>query len=204
MADFNLNTKRTMDKLNSQIVTANTRARAVGLADTLTIYQWLSILNYWKWRCAICENVTRDLSPDHWLPLSNGACPGSTYDNIVPLCEGCNLSKNRTEPHLWLAKRYDEEKVKEKLAEVRKALTELATPGHPYNTTIPELAWLGDPPQVIESKMRRMIITFDLTVPTEAAIWKDWRESPEVFSTYAKNLFYAISLGFEKPFYPER
>lgn len=193
MNDFNLNAKQTLETVTKQVNTANYRARNVGLADTFTVEQWLTILNYWNWRCAVCGLATRDLSPDHWLPLSHEACPGSTYDNIIALCEGCNSSKNRTEPVLWLTNRLGADKANETIDKIRKSFQELTTVGHPYNTTIPEKVWLA-PSDPSPDQYARLILSFDLTIPGEAYIWQYHTENigmnGDQMRAYIKNLLW--------------
>jgi hypothetical protein len=88
------------------------RARVRSLPATFTHEQWLFCLEYWHNRCAVCERQLRDLfgkiEPhfDHWIPITNAACPGTTADNMVCLCSDCNLSKHDKMPDVWLTRRY--------------------------------------------------------------------------------------------------
>lgn len=204
MNDFNLNVSRVLPTLERQVKTANYRARNVGLADTFTIDQWLTILNYWKWRCAVCDVQSQDLSPDHWLPLSHEACSGSTYDNIVPLCEGCNLSKNRTEPSAWLANRFGDTVAAEKMARVRTAFGILTVPGHPFNTTIPEKTWIVEQKK-IEDRYKKLTIVFDMNDKYETEIWKWYIDtsglSEQQLSIVVKNFLFMNSVHVTDPVY---
>ena len=190
MADFNLNTSRTLDRVKSQVATANTRARSLGLPATLTVDQWLTILNYWHWHCAICDLESSDLSPDHWIPLSIPETTGTVYGNIVALCEGCNLSKGKREPAIWLATRLGDTKASAKLAQVRECFQTLLVPEHPYNTTIPEQAYLGEPAQA--TSLRTLTLTFDVSLAVEKELWTRYYDDivGGQFQAYIKNLLY--------------
>jgi 5-methylcytosine-specific restriction endonuclease McrA len=76
-------------------------------------------LEYWHGYCAVCGEPLRDLFGervlhfDHWIPISDQRPnnPGTVPENMVPLCSKCNLSKNDTDPVLWLERRYSKNKV---------------------------------------------------------------------------------------------
>lgn len=102
------------------------RARKLSLPDTLTLEQWKHALLYWNNRCAICDrefgkSIDYRCAADHWIPLSAENCPGTTIDNMIPLChgkDGCNNSKSTKLPQEWLLKRFGEEKANELLTNV--------------------------------------------------------------------------------------
>lgn len=64
------------------------RARKSELEATITAELWRQILEYFDYRCAVCDEPLNGLfhtvSMDHWIPIAKGGA--STPDNIVPLC----------------------------------------------------------------------------------------------------------------------
>jgi hypothetical protein len=100
------------------------RARVRSLPATFTHEQWLFCLEYWRNRCAVCGHQLRDLfghiEPhfDHWIPITNPACPGTTADNMVCLCSDCNLSKHDKDAKQWLIRKFGKRKAAEILARV--------------------------------------------------------------------------------------
>ena len=53
--------------------------------------QWLSLCKKYNHRCLGCHR-RRKLTPDHVIPVSKGGT--SNIENIQPLCQPCNSSKN--------------------------------------------------------------------------------------------------------------
>lgn len=108
-----------------RIVKSRYRARKQNLPDTFTVEQWAFALSYWGNCCAICscqESFWTTFAADHWIPLSSSTCPGTIAQNILPLCHGtngCNNSKNDSEPHAWLLRRFGASKT----AKLEKAIT---------------------------------------------------------------------------------
>jgi hypothetical protein len=102
------------------------RARKENLPDTWTHDELDFMLAYWKHACAVCGNpkgLFWSLAHDHWIPLSSDTCPGTVATNMIPLCHGtggCNNSKNATEAHAWLLRRYSSAKA----AKIEKAIAE--------------------------------------------------------------------------------
>lgn len=74
------------------------RARKANLPDTLTIPEIEVILNEFKDKCSICSNTYEHL--DHFIPVASGH-GGTTYENIVPMCSKCNISKGAKNPFVW-------------------------------------------------------------------------------------------------------
>ncbi len=93
------------------------RARKNNLPDTWTPTELEFMLRYWHDSCAVCGNTRGffwTLAHDHWIPIASPDCPGTVATNMLPLCHGeggCNNSKNKTEPHAWLIRRFDAKKV---------------------------------------------------------------------------------------------
>jgi ribosomal protein L37AE/L43A len=94
------------------------------LPHPFTHHDWERALDYWGNRCAICgrpRGLWHTLAQDHWVPLTHVACPGTTADNILPLCHGeggCNNSKGKKEPELWLKEKLGPRRAKKKLYEI--------------------------------------------------------------------------------------
>lgn len=65
------------------------RARKRGLAATLTLAEWLWVLNYYRYRCAYCREPYDTI--DHVNPLSHGG--GTEMGNVVPCCDACNKER---------------------------------------------------------------------------------------------------------------
>lgn len=66
------------------------RAKAVGLPATLTLEEWLDIIERFGGKCAYCEEQVFD-TLDHLIPLS--ASGGTVADNCLPVCTTCNTYK---------------------------------------------------------------------------------------------------------------
>lgn len=68
------------------------------LPFTLTEAEWGSIRNKFGERCAYCGQ-TGPLHKEHFIPVARGG--GFVYENILPACPTCNLSKRDREFHEW-------------------------------------------------------------------------------------------------------
>jgi hypothetical protein len=93
------------------------RARKGSFANTFSLTEWLECLQYWNHSCPVCGNVNK-LHADHWIPLTNPDCLGTVADNIIPLCQHCNISKSNLEAKVWLIRKLGEELGLAKLAEI--------------------------------------------------------------------------------------
>lgn len=100
------------------------KARKRSLPDTFMSHHWLVCLDYWRGRCAACGSQLRDLfgniepHADHWIPLHNPKCPGTTPDNMICLCNRCNQSKSDKNPEQWLQGTFGERRATKILARV--------------------------------------------------------------------------------------
>ncbi|MCC7449817.1 MAG: hypothetical protein IT324_20525 [Anaerolineae bacterium] len=98
--------------------------RKRSLPDTFTKADWQRALEYWDYRCAVCNRprgLWHTLTADHWIPLNSPDCPGTVSTNLIPLChgqDGCNNSKSGTNPDVWLDKKFGKRKAAEKRAEI--------------------------------------------------------------------------------------
>jgi len=89
---------------------ANRRARKKKLPDTLTEEEVLEILEVFNGKCAFCNKEAEHL--DHFIPLVTG-CGGTIKQNIIPLCQPMNSSKQGRNPFVWSGNCLsDEQKIK--------------------------------------------------------------------------------------------
>lgn len=73
-------------------VTANLRrAQKEGAPATLTIKQWIHILDHFNWKCAYCSRDFQVL--EHIVSVTHA---GTTALNCVPACLACNRHKSTT------------------------------------------------------------------------------------------------------------
>lgn len=79
-------------KRELRIVTANLkRAEKAKVPATLTIKQWLGILDHFNWLCAYCSGPYEVI--EHIVSIRVGG--GTTALNCVPACIACNTHKDR-------------------------------------------------------------------------------------------------------------
>jgi hypothetical protein len=77
-----------------QVRLHNERARAAKQPGTLTLKEWLKILDLFDWRCAYCQGPYETF--EHFLPLMHS---GSTSaSNCIPSCKHCNALKGKKHP----------------------------------------------------------------------------------------------------------
>src|SRR5436189_109195 len=67
------------------------RAKRQGLMATLTIAQWLAILEYFDYHCAYCRLAKFELM-DHVVAIKKGG--GTVAMNCAPACISCNVRKD--------------------------------------------------------------------------------------------------------------
>lgn len=112
--------------LATKVIKQRYRAKKRGLPATLTAEDKLRAIEYFGGCCPVCGRPFKDLfgthtvSFDHWwIPLSRNG--GYTSDNVIPLCfgvDGCNNSKNDSDPVDWLNRRYGKRKAKQILKRI--------------------------------------------------------------------------------------
>lgn len=107
------------------------RALKLSLPHTFTHEDWLSCLNYFEYRCAVCGRPSGELhylAQDHWIPLDDKRPnnPGTVAKNMIPLChskkggkDGCNSQKLNKDAKAWLIQRYGEDKATEVLKRIQ-------------------------------------------------------------------------------------
>lgn len=66
------------------------KAKRHNLPSTLTILEWLHILDHFQWKCAYGNHRFELL--EHIVSMTNGG--GTTALNCVPACRGCNTHKD--------------------------------------------------------------------------------------------------------------
>jgi hypothetical protein len=80
---------------SARVTKSRRRARKRLAPNTLTSSEWTRILAAHKGRCHYCGAPAEHM--EHILPLARGG--GTTFENVVPACAPCNLSKNSR--HDW-------------------------------------------------------------------------------------------------------
>jgi len=73
------------------VIQALTRAKKYNAPATLTIPEWLKILDHFKGKCAYCGRNFEII--EHIIAITAGG--GTTALNCVPGCLGCNATKDR-------------------------------------------------------------------------------------------------------------
>jgi hypothetical protein len=73
---------REIDRVKSQVK----RARSMEAEATLTVVDWLVILEQFEWQCAYCQCGPFEIM-SHVIPLPRG---GTTPENCVPSCYSCS------------------------------------------------------------------------------------------------------------------
>ncbi len=77
-----------LDRVNAQIF----RARSLRVEATLTLVDWLLIIDAYQWKCAYCQEKPFEVM-HHSAPL---ALSGTTSTNCVPACCSCRTRRNKT------------------------------------------------------------------------------------------------------------
>ena len=75
------------------------RAKLKSLPATLSIEQWKTIKEDFNHQCAYCGKQLKNLTQDHFIPLSKDG--EYTKENIIPACRSCNCSKNDKDFFEW-------------------------------------------------------------------------------------------------------
>lgn len=74
-----------IDRVKAQLQ----HARTLSAEATLTLLDWLMILEQFNWQCAYCQSRPFEIM-SHVIPLPRG---GTTPQNCVPACYGCRACK---------------------------------------------------------------------------------------------------------------
>lgn len=83
---------REIQRVRSQ----NWRAKKAGESATLTIAEWLDILEAFQYKCAYCQTGPYELM-EHYIPIGQKT-GGTTAKNCVPACRKCNAGKSNKHP----------------------------------------------------------------------------------------------------------
>ncbi|GHO97725.1 hypothetical protein KSF_077730 [Reticulibacter mediterranei] len=71
-----------IDRVKAQLK----RARTLAADATLTVVDWVQILERFEWQCAYCQEKPFEVM-SHIIPLPRG---GTTPENCVPSCYSCS------------------------------------------------------------------------------------------------------------------
>jgi hypothetical protein len=78
---------REVDRVKSQVQ----HARSLEAEATLTLVDWLLLLEQFGWLCAYCQCKPFEIM-SHVVPLPRG---GTTPENCVPSCYSCSTGKGK-------------------------------------------------------------------------------------------------------------
>jgi len=78
---------RELDRVNAQVV----HARTLHVEATLTLLDWLIIVDSYQWKCAYCQEKPFEVM-HHRIPFPAG---GTTPTNCVPACRGCLFRRKK-------------------------------------------------------------------------------------------------------------
>jgi excisionase family DNA binding protein len=80
----------TLVREGQRVQTQLARAKSIGLVATLTIREWIEIVDRYQGLCAFCKDRPFD-AMEHLMPIQSGG--GTTAGNCVPVCTSCNSRK---------------------------------------------------------------------------------------------------------------
>ncbi|MDD4566147.1 MAG: HNH endonuclease [Eubacteriales bacterium] len=86
-------------RLSKQLGRERYRNRQAAVSATLTKRQWEIIKRMFNHSCAYCGKELKNLTQDHFIPLSAGG--GYDANNIIPCCKSCNSSKQNKDFFEW-------------------------------------------------------------------------------------------------------
>jgi len=81
---------RELDRVNAHVI----HARSLRAEATLTLVQWLVIVDSFHWKCAYCQEKPFEVM-HHPIPLHEG---GTTGANCLPVCRGCCTRRKKQTP----------------------------------------------------------------------------------------------------------
>ncbi len=76
-----------LERVNAQV----SRARSLGIEATLTLVDWLLILDSYQWKCAYCQTKPFEVMY-HLVPIP---ASGTTPSNCIPACYSCRVRRNK-------------------------------------------------------------------------------------------------------------
>jgi hypothetical protein len=83
---------RELERVKAQ----NARAQSCHAEATLTLVEWLVIVDSYQWKCAYCQEKPFEVML-HRTPISEG---GTTPFNCLPACRGCRRRSKKKLPDL--------------------------------------------------------------------------------------------------------
>ena len=97
-------------KANHSITEQRRRERTKNVISNFTNTDWKKCKEFFNNECAYCGRKLKNLTQDHFIPLSKGG--NYTKDNIVPACRNCNCRKHNKDFNTWYKEQkfYSEEK----------------------------------------------------------------------------------------------
>ena len=97
-------------KANHSITEQRRRERTKNVISNFTNTDWKKCKEFFNNECAYCGRKLKNLTQDHFIPLSKGE--NYTKDNIVPACRNCNCRKHNKDFNTWYKEQkfYSEEK----------------------------------------------------------------------------------------------
>ena len=81
---------RELDRVNAHV----THARSLRAEATLTLVEWLVMVDSYDWKCAYCQEKPFEVLY-HPIPLHKG---GTTVSNCLPVCRGCCTRRKKRAP----------------------------------------------------------------------------------------------------------
>ncbi|WP_353888819.1 HNH endonuclease signature motif containing protein [uncultured Paracoccus sp.] len=99
----------------SRVDNARRRQRKLSTAFDWQSRYWTQVLELFDGCCAYCGS-SGPFHQDHFIPLSDPACPGTVRGNIVPACQRCNLAKGSRHPYEWVGDRDAIARIEDRLA----------------------------------------------------------------------------------------
>lgn len=88
LTDFN---KKELARIRGQ----NHRTAKLNLPSTLTLREWIDLIETYNHKCAYCK-YNQFIAMDHIVPVSRGG--GTTVENVLPVCKRCNSAKHNNYP----------------------------------------------------------------------------------------------------------
>jgi hypothetical protein len=91
------------------------RASEAGVPATLTIKEWIKVLDRYKWKCAYCGGSFEVL--EHFTPIALGG--GTTKENCLPACNFCNALKSSRSPEQIIRSAVGIQRIAQEMKEVQ-------------------------------------------------------------------------------------
>lgn len=86
-------------RVSHSISEQHRRKRAKTVISNFTSSDWKKCKEFFNNECAYCGRKLKNLTQDHFIPLSKGG--NYTKDNIIPACRNCNCKKHNKDFYIW-------------------------------------------------------------------------------------------------------